>query len=99
MSTFTVIEEQLRQILELLSTTFSESEAKEVVRFIDVGEYGIALETLCSILDEEKKSVSHEVYNQIDDVGRRMLMDPTIWGRLCIADNKSKGIEKLSRES
>lgn len=43
------IETTLDLLLMALPDSFSESESIEVQEFIDAGEYGIALETLCVV--------------------------------------------------
>ena len=54
------IEELLLRLLNLLSTVFTDAERIEVQELIDVGEYGLALETLVDIVFEEDKWVSSE---------------------------------------
>lgn len=63
------IEKLLLQTLDFMFL-FSEAEKDEVREFIDVGEYGLALETLVDIVSEENKLISHEalllIYRVID---------------------------------
>lgn len=61
MADYKLIENLLVRLLSLLVCVFSDSEANEVQEFIDAGEYGLALDTLIDIIDEESKSISQEV--------------------------------------
>ncbi len=54
------IEELLLRLLSNLLGIFTDSEKNEVQDFIDVGEYGLALETLIDIIVEENKQISGE---------------------------------------
>ncbi|MEW5978411.1 MAG: MafI family immunity protein [Acidobacteriota bacterium] len=75
-------ETSLRGLLEALGTTLTDSERNEVMHFLDVGEYGVALETLCAIIEEEGKVIASETYLQIEAIGHRMAMDPATWTRI-----------------
>ncbi len=54
----------------------SDTERAEVQRFIDVGEYGLALETAVAIYCEEKKTPTAEVVDLIKRSAEIMAMDP-----------------------
>ncbi len=84
MSAILETEAKLKQLMEVLGTTFSASEIQEASRFVDAGEYGVALETICFIIREEYKVISMDVYHLIDEVGSRMSMDSNLWGDLAI---------------
>jgi hypothetical protein len=55
---YDAIEERLVQLLKEVTGSFTTDEAKEVSDFINVGEYGLALQTLIDIVLEEKKRIS-----------------------------------------
>jgi hypothetical protein len=82
MSQFLEIDDSLRRVLKVLGASFSASEVKEVCDFLDVGEYGIALETICGIIAEERKSITSEVQALIGQIGTRMGMDSQLWNDL-----------------
>ena len=69
---FAAIGRRLCIILDELNDDLSPSERREVVDFIDVGEYGIALETLSALLVEERKVVSGIVYSQMVELAEMM---------------------------
>tara|TARA_R100001440_G_scaffold74849_2_gene100788 strand:- start:66 stop:353 length:288 start_codon:yes stop_codon:yes gene_type:complete len=62
-------------LLMALSDSFSECESIEVQEFIDAGEYGIALQTLIDIIEEESKSISKEALLLAKKAGECMNMD------------------------
>jgi hypothetical protein len=76
------LERDLLDILNSLHGTLTESESETVRHFVEFGEYGLALETLSGIIDEEDKRISFEVYEQIHGLGERMEMEPEVWERL-----------------
>jgi hypothetical protein len=82
MNVMNEIERKLRELVKALESSFLPSETNEVISFVDVGEYGIALETICFIIAEEKKDISYTVYSLIEEAGCKMQMDPRIWGQL-----------------
>ncbi len=68
------IERRLNELLVEIGETLSDSEKREVVDFIGHGEYGLALETLCFILAEEKKTISGECMTEITRLKKDMKM-------------------------
>lgn len=75
MAGYKFIENLLVQLLSLLVGVFSDSEANEVQEFIDAGEYGLALDTLIDIIDEESKSIPQEVVSLAKQVAVAMELD------------------------
>lgn len=69
-------------ILDAFGETWTTSEAEEVSHFVNHGEYGVALETLCAIIEEENKGISSELYRHIQELGKRMELDPETWDRV-----------------
>jgi uncharacterized protein with HEPN domain len=69
---FTIIEVKLEKILSTLDKTFSQNEKEEVRDFIGVGEYGLAMSTLIDIINEEKKNISKEVYDLLEELEKIM---------------------------
>jgi hypothetical protein len=68
-------EELLAQLLSLLRNTFTESEETEVKDFINVGEYGLALDTLVDIVNEENKQISKSALSLIYKLAILMELD------------------------
>jgi hypothetical protein len=76
MSNFDEIESLLSRLLMAAAPVLSDAERAEVQRFIDVGEYGLALETAAAIYSEEKKIATAEVVDLIERLASAMSMDP-----------------------
>ena len=74
-----ILERRLKALLDSLGATLSASERIEVEVFIQAGEYGIALETLCSILIEESKGIPERHLTEIRALGMSMELDPDTW--------------------
>ena len=68
---FDRIEEGFAELLAG-SLPFSPSESDEIKHFLDVGEYGIALETLIDIINEEGKSISRRALGLIGELALQM---------------------------
>jgi hypothetical protein len=71
----------IASLLREQSGVLSPPERAEVDRFLDAGEYGLALDTLCWILVEEHKPISNDTLRKIEslaevmDVAREPFMD------------------------
>lgn len=52
-SKFTELEQRLRALVTSLQPPMTGAHAIEILDFVNAGEYGVALETLGAILDEE----------------------------------------------
>ena len=76
------LEARLNSILSEGGGWLSPEESEEVRGFIDVGEYGLAFETLCGIIVEEGKSISPEVYRRLVQLGQLMKLDEQTWLKL-----------------
>lgn len=75
MSNFAEVEEMFSILLAACQTKLSESERGEVQSFIDVGEYGLALETIVDIFTEEGKLASEAVASLIRRLEQVMSME------------------------
>ncbi|MCK9609472.1 MAG: MafI family immunity protein [Methylomonas sp.] len=74
-SNFDEVELLLSKLLEAVTPVLSESECAEVQSFIDVGEYGLALETAVDIFVEEKKIASAGVVTLVSRLVDLMSLD------------------------
>ena len=70
------IETLLIRLLTASTSALSDSERTEVQKFIDVGVYGLALETAVDIYTEEEKIATAEVAHLIERLAIVMDMDP-----------------------
>jgi hypothetical protein len=75
------LEKDLNQLLLALNNC-TPPEISEVDSFLAAGEYGIAFETLCGIIKEERKFVPQELRARIRDLAERMDIDPDWWEQI-----------------
>ena len=73
---FDEIETLFANLLATAGHVLSESEVAEIRSFIDVGEYGVALETAVDIFVEEGKTASSEVVSLIEQLATAMSVEP-----------------------
>jgi hypothetical protein len=71
------IEDRLIGLLSMLDS-FSDVERNEVRHFIDVGEYGLALETAYFIALEESRAISQAASHVLWDLATEMGITSTI---------------------
>jgi hypothetical protein len=74
---FEEIERLFDQLLTTSQPILSETELQEVRHFIDMGEYGLALETLVDIFVEEKRGPGADVTSRIEELAQKMSIDAT----------------------
>jgi hypothetical protein len=75
-SDFEEIESAFSRLLESAALVLSEAELGEVSHFLDVGEYGLALQTAVDIFVEEGKRPPVEVISLVEQLSRSMGMEP-----------------------
>ncbi len=68
------IENLLSQLLASVDKAFNRQETEEVQRFLDVGEYGLALETFTDIVLEENKKLTESDLRLINTLANAMSM-------------------------
>ncbi len=69
----------LRAIVVRVEAALPRDDIENVWEFIDVGEPGLALETLCTQLDEYDIAVPPEVLDQMRTIGHGMGLDASLW--------------------
>jgi len=72
---FKQLEIKLGQLLNLLSGDLNAQNKKDVQNFIDVGEYGLALETIIDGIVVGSHQISPETRTMIDDTAAMMKLD------------------------
>lgn len=72
---FQEIEELLKQLIKSVIGSFQDVEITEVQEFVDVGEYGVALETFVSIVEEESRLISIDSVALVKKSAHLMDMD------------------------
>lgn len=82
--------EQLEGSLRALVTEISiltSSETAVIVRFLDVGEYGVAFETLCAIIKEDGRTIPEDCKAGFKSLAEQMNIDRSWWESLLVVDN------------
>ena len=72
------LESALTRLLNNPELPVSDNEKPEVQNYIDVGEYGLALECLVAIILEEKKKLSRDVLGEIEALALKMGIEKTV---------------------
>jgi hypothetical protein len=75
MEHFDEIEEIFRQLLGVSEAALSPGELDEVRHFVDVCEYGLALETAIDIFAEERKKPPVEAMSYMAQLAEKMGLD------------------------
>jgi hypothetical protein len=78
MSHFEEVERLLSRLNEASAEVLSIEELSEVQHFVDVGEYGLALETAVGIYVEERKPVPAEVRELMRRLAEMMEMNAVL---------------------
>lgn len=73
------IERQLRQIIRDNSAILDHEEKQQIIEFVDVGEYALALETLCYSFKERELIPLSGSIPQIVAVGSELELDNDLW--------------------
>jgi len=74
MRDFAVIEQRMRSLVASLKVILPEKGVNEVLHFIEHGEYGVALEELKDLYDENARSTSKGVLTEMLDIAKIMEM-------------------------
>lgn len=78
-SKYTELEQRMYALVAALQPPLTELHAKEVVHFLEVGEYGVALETAGAILKEEGLRPSPEALEEMRRLADEMEIDASDW--------------------
>jgi len=76
MSGFDQIEAGFVRLLASASSVLTETELAEISHFVDVGEYGLALQTAVDVFVEQRKRPPVEVVSLVEELSRSMGMEP-----------------------
>jgi hypothetical protein len=79
---FPAFEVRLLRLRASLPETLPTVEVTNFIDLVQVGEYGVALENLCTQLDEYDVVLPQSVYEEIAVIGSIMGIDPRYWRRL-----------------
>lgn len=79
MSGSETIERRLRRIVRTLNERLPEEDVDHILEFLEVGEWGLAFETLCTQLYEYDIAVPAPILAELADLGKAMKLDPELW--------------------
>ncbi|PIE24620.1 MAG: hypothetical protein CSA62_01970 [Planctomycetota bacterium] len=73
---------KISDLLDELSVRLSEEEVDEIRELVEKDEEDAALESLCEELYENDVRISADVFETIEDIGKEMALDSSIWAKL-----------------
>jgi hypothetical protein len=76
------IEPRLRQVLRELADSLPEDDVDSILGLIEAGEWGIALENLCTQLYEYDIPIPRHLLDEIALLGHKMKLEPDYWESL-----------------
>jgi hypothetical protein len=79
------VEERMMSIVHTLSGRLSPTDSENIISLVRAGEWGVALENLCTQLYEYDIDVPVETYQDIASVGEAMGIEPRYWENLTIS--------------
>jgi hypothetical protein len=79
---FRLIEREIDLMLGSVKAEFTVEEEGEVRHFLDVGEYGLVLETFCDIAFERNKKLTGVKLGKIAELAQTMGLDEGTWRKL-----------------
>jgi hypothetical protein len=80
MENYHKIETRLTTLLNWITSTTHDINVDDVREYIDVGEYGLAYDALCSILSLFDAPIPADIRAEIITLGDLMNIDPRSWG-------------------
>ncbi len=69
-------------LLVAKKNNLSFDDIKSIVEYLDHNEYGVALEQLCSAIEQERIKIAYNDYLLIKQMGEQMEMDKSLWERI-----------------
>ncbi|MFJ6207363.1 MafI family immunity protein [Lysinibacillus sp. NPDC092081] len=71
----------LKEILKKI-TNFPSEDEKNVLEFLEHDEWGIALEVICSVIEQEGIPIDKDIFSKIEEAGIFMEMDKSLWAEI-----------------
>ena len=79
---YKIVENKLKEFVNILKPKLSEAQIKFITSDIHAGEWNLALETLCDILIEEEIPIDSRGYELLQEVGNTLSMEKETWEML-----------------
>lgn len=83
MCDYDIIQNLFKDLIRQSEAIFSKDEIREVSEFVEVGEYGLALETYRDLAIEESKTLSVSAFAVLIDLAEKMKLTNFVGVRLC----------------
>lgn len=79
-----------KRMLQLLKKirNMPEKDEKDILELLKNSEWGVAFEILCSVIEQDKITISQELFIEIDEIGTYMELDNSFWADI-VRGNKS----------
>jgi hypothetical protein len=77
-----IVANKLNEALSLVGEVLSKTQREDISMFINAGEWGLALETLCEFLYEEELSITLKAYELLKEVGSLLKLNSSLWENL-----------------
>lgn len=72
----------LLDLIEQIRDELPEEDVKEALDFVEHNEFGVSFELICAQLFEYDIKVSADIYRKIEEIGRSMTFDDSVWQML-----------------
>ncbi|MGB3265735.1 MAG: MafI family immunity protein [Microcoleus sp.] len=79
---YKLVESKLHEVINIVKPQLSQTQIEFIVSDIQVGEWNLALETLCDILIEEEISIDLKGYELLQEVGNILNVERETWEML-----------------
>lgn len=77
-----IVANKLNEALSIVSEVLSKAQKKDIIMFINAGEWEPALETLCEFLYEEEFPITLKAYGLLQEVGSLLKLNKNLWENL-----------------
>jgi len=61
-----------------------DKDIKDIYEYLGHNEWGIALEILCSTIEEHNIGITKKQYKEIEMIGKRMELNRALWNEICV---------------
>ncbi len=75
-------ERDVRRLLADVKGEFDPLELQEAQTYVDAGEFGLAMECICTVVKKKRIPLMIATYTDLVDLARDLDMDPEYWQEL-----------------
>lgn len=77
-----IVANKLNEVVSIVGEVFSKTQKEDIIMFINAGEWGLALETMCEFLYEEELPITLKAYRLVEEVGSLLKLNSNLWKNL-----------------